>query len=352
MSSFIMRNVFLSFALSSLLLAACADDGPSDVVGPFTGTTTRYVVDSIVLPTETDDVQALGDDLDGDGDTDNKIGDLTVTLDLGENVTTHGADMIASGAIASTVEITADDLSDDGSVGVTYHGHDGDAAVAAGGRLVDGRFTSNRTRDTSHPGAATVVLPVFVDADPTTLALTNVEIDLEPDGAGGFDALLRGTTDPAAALAAAYAGSQQMLAANPPDHVGFMQAFDYPTPDWTITQTEFAMNSVIASLFHPDITIDGVPLLSFGARFHLSPCAEGHCTSAPPADLCHDRVLDGDEADIDCGGSCDACAGDQTCAVPADCQSEQCEGAVCAAPSCDDGVTDGFETSPDFGGPC
>ena len=44
-------------------------------------------------------------------------------------------------------------------------------------------------------------------------------------------------------------------------------------------------------------------MVSFAFRVHLSPCATGRCASAP-MDTCHDRVLDGNEADVDCGGIC------------------------------------------------
>jgi hypothetical protein len=45
---------------------------------------------------------------------------------------------------------------------------------------------------------------------------------------------------------------------------------------------------------------------------------------------CDDQLLDGDETDVDCGGSCPPCANDKSCEVAADCESGYCEQAdVC-----------------------
>jgi hypothetical protein len=348
----IMRATGLALCLSSAIaLAACGTDEPADITGPFTGATRRYVVDAITLPMTTSDARAAADDLDGDGTVDNAVGNAIASLAQQGDVSLHGADMIASGVIASSVEIVADDLTDDDTVSVTYHGHDGDATVEVGGKLVDGRFVSNRTRSTSHPGSASVVLPVFIDADPTTLAVSNVEIDLEADGSGGYNATVRGTTDPAQTIAAAWTGASQMLSANPQDHLAFLYFVD-TSGDGLVNEAEFSNSFVIQNSFTSDIRVDGNDVLSFGLQLHLSPCDAGSCISGPPADLCHDRVLDGDETGLDCGGSCIACAGGEACAIATDCQSQSCDSSVCAAPSCDDGLRDGFENGVDCGGAC
>jgi hypothetical protein len=46
-------------------------------------------------------------------------------------------------------------------------------------------------------------------------------------------------------------------------------------------------------------------------------------------DPCTDSLLDGDETDIDCGGSCKACTYSHHCSVAADCISGVCQGEVC-----------------------
>jgi hypothetical protein len=111
--------------------------------------------------------------------------------------------------------------------------------------------------------------------------------------------------------------------------------------------------SVIAFLVTADVELrDGVSYVSFALAFHLAPCAAGRCITSPPANLCRDRIRDGDETDIDCGGACQPCAGALACALPADCQSATCTANVCAPPSCTDGLHDGFESDRDCGGAC
>lgn len=64
---------------------------------------------------------------------------------------------------------------------------------------------------------------------------------------------------------------------------------------------------------------------------------------------CTDAAQNGDETDVDCGGSCPACADGQGCAVAEDCSSGVCEGEVCQAPSCGDGVVQAGEACDDGG---
>jgi hypothetical protein len=76
-------------------------------------------------------------------------------------------------------------------------------------------------------------------------------------------------------------------------------------------------------------------------------CVNTHCT---------DGIKDGDETDVDCGGSCGPCADGKECLVGADCKNKVCpipEGGangICALPSCNDGVQNGNETDTDCGG--
>ena len=335
-----------------LLLAACATE-PTDITGPYTGPTTRFVVDSIDVPTNNTTARVFADDLDGNNTPDNQLGSLLGSLASYDNLTTHGNDMIAAGAIASSVEIVADNFADDSTVSVLYRGADGESAVAVGGTFSNGTFESNRTAWTNVPGSATLHLPVFADADPAVIEMRGMEIDLASDGHGGFEGWVRGVVDSDKAKHVAYLGAAQMLAANPGAHMTFLQIFDEPPRDYRLSEEEFTKSSLILSLFSPDVVFDGRKMLSFAFHVHLSPCESGRCPSAI-VDTCHDRVRDGYETDVDCGGLvCGRCPEAGHCVEASDCASHECGAdGVCKAASCTNGVRDGFETDVDCGGTC
>jgi len=68
---------------------------------------------------------------------------------------------------------------------------------------------------------------------------------------------------------------------------------------------------------------------------------------------CSNGIQDGDETDIDCGGSCDKCDLTNKCVEDSDCHSGFCNlSNKCAESSCDDGIKNGDETDIDCGGEC
>ncbi|MBI2145708.1 thrombospondin type 3 repeat-containing protein, partial [Candidatus Woesearchaeota archaeon] len=68
---------------------------------------------------------------------------------------------------------------------------------------------------------------------------------------------------------------------------------------------------------------------------------------------CSDKVRNGDEADVDCGGSCSAkCANGKSCIIQSDCKSAYCVDGVCKAGSCTDSIRNQDETGIDCGGSC
>ncbi|MSP62491.1 MAG: VCBS repeat-containing protein [Myxococcales bacterium] len=71
-----------------------------------------------------------------------------------------------------------------------------------------------------------------------------------------------------------------------------------------------------------------------------------------PPQTCGNGKKDGDESDLDCGGSCLPCANGKGCGKPGDCVSAVCTAGACAAPTCSDGAKNGDETDVDCGGPC
>jgi hypothetical protein len=83
-----------------------------------------------------------------------------------------------------------------------------------------------------------------------------------------------------------------------------------------------------------------------------SECPSGVCTGGVcQAPTCSNMVKNGDESDVDCGGSCGAnCVTGNTCYVSGDCVSGVCAGGTCQAPTCSDGVQNGDEAGVDCGG--
>jgi len=66
---------------------------------------------------------------------------------------------------------------------------------------------------------------------------------------------------------------------------------------------------------------------------------------------CSNLELDGDETDIDCGGSCPPCELNKDCLIDSNCESGFCNSSKkCANPACDDGVKNNDETDIDCGG--
>jgi hypothetical protein len=76
-------------------------------------------------------------------------------------------------------------------------------------------------------------------------------------------------------------------------------------------------------------------------------CFGGICQTPKPAD----GTKNGDETDVDCGGSkSPACADGKGCLAVTDCTSGVCTAGKCQAPTATDGVRNGDETGTDCGG--
>lgn len=345
-----------AYLLAVIAIAACYSPPSSDdVVGPFTGQVHRFAVDDFTFPMNNTQAREIGDDLDGDRHVDNQLGMVISTLGTQGLVTMHDDDIIGAGVVRSVVEIEADDLTFDDEVGVRYLGAEGAPAIVVGGRIEDELFIPNRTRTTRVPGRAVVHMPVFVEADPSPVELLAMEIELHPDGRGGFNAKVRGGVAFDDAMARAADAIFSMLRNNPGGHRQMRKLLD-KNNDAEISVTEIEESSFLLALLSPDVELfDGSTrreMLSFGVGVHLAPCPSGHC-APPPVELCSDRARDGNESDVDCGGgTCLACPADAACTAPTDCQSGTCEQGRCTAPTCSDGVRNNFESDIDCGVGC
>jgi len=78
-------------------------------------------------------------------------------------------------------------------------------------------------------------------------------------------------------------------------------------------------------------------------------CKYGVCVTMQ----CADDAMNGDETDVDCGGSCAPCPDNKMCNGFADCQSKNCDGdtKLCVS-DCNDGVQNGDESDEGCGGSC
>lgn len=86
-------------------------------------------------------------------------------------------------------------------------------------------------------------------------------------------------------------------------------------------------------------------------------CRVGVCTGGSAikycaASACVDAVLNNDETDTDCGGSCDPCATGKACLENSDCKSFVCTDGTCISDRCRDRLRNGTETDVDCGGSC
>jgi hypothetical protein len=76
-------------------------------------------------------------------------------------------------------------------------------------------------------------------------------------------------------------------------------------------------------------------------------CVAGRCTAAAS---CSNKTRDGDETDSDCGGSCPQCSDGAACLKAGDCKSGLCTDNMCVSAACNDSMQNGKETDVDCGG--
>ncbi|HEY0464508.1 MAG TPA: hypothetical protein VGC79_09880, partial [Polyangiaceae bacterium] len=81
-------------------------------------------------------------------------------------------------------------------------------------------------------------------------------------------------------------------------------------------------------------------------------CDGNYCRDGVCSDHCVSGVTENDETDQDCGGSCDKCADKLHCLAATDCQSLICSNNACVVPTCSDQTKNQDESDTDCGGMC
>lgn len=102
----------------------------------------------------------------------------------------------------------------------------------------------------------------------------------------------------------------------------------------TTSSTDAADTSATADASSATSDTPGTTTISSGTSSSTSgddSSSDGGSTTT--ADACGNGIQDDGEADVDCGGDCDACPTGSRCVVPKDCASQTCETGSCLGPA-------------------
>jgi hypothetical protein len=282
-----------------LLLAGCGGSG-GDGNNPPTGDHTYYVIDSLLLPTTSTESLMYGRDLDGDGIHDNQLGMVLSLLGLFGFDTQGGIDTaVASGGILLLGDLQAADYTSTDSAAFTLHlgasptpapcldssdvvcgqhlHGSGSFEVVAGtantlsGPIQGGTFSGG-------PGTANLQVSV-INGNPLTLSLIGARIelsDITPVEIGSgviagaiLQSQLNDDVIPSIAASLADTIATDCTGSGPPDcgctagSVGatVVATFD-GNDDCAVSALE--IQSIVALVLTPDVTIDGQPAISLG----------------------------------------------------------------------------------------
>jgi hypothetical protein len=123
---------------------------------------------------------------------------------------------------------------------------------------------------------------------------------------------------------------------------------DSGTSDSGASDTGMASDAAMDAL--PDALPDGGRPVGASCSSSAE-CLSGICIiGVCRAPSCSDGIFNGDESDLDCGGSCGGCDPGEDCGMDSDCASNICMGGECQAPTCTDGIQNQDETDADCGG--
>ncbi|MBL0220968.1 MAG: hypothetical protein IPQ07_44745 [Myxococcales bacterium] len=334
-----------------LLAVGCSSDTGGEVTGPYSGPLRRYEVDVLTLPSTTALTNQFADDLDGDGEPDNQLGLIVAALTQTNDTNKHVPDMIAGGSLASALELQADDLDDDDRVGARYLGKLSSMASQLGGRLVNGELLTNRTRTTKVLGDAEVLLPVFAGCRSWSFRSSAWISSWSGDGAGGFDGIVHGGIPIDRARAIAYAGVLQMMRTNP-HRTSRVRAHPRYQPRWRDRRGR-ARRLRTARGLHRRRHRDRRPGRAL-RWLRRTPVRGGELCAPRAGQRVHRSRARWrrDRHRLRRRHLPDLRRGALACTTPADCQTGGCDSGTCRAPTCTDGLRDGFESDVDCGAAC
>lgn len=277
---------------------------PQDVVGPFEGTATRFYVATLTMPQQRNDFAV---DLDGDGNVDNQLGNIFGGLEgLARLNNEFYQDLVAARVIDASVDVISSDpaLRNDPHVGVRWNGARGIEGDDTGGVLVDGTLTTNAVAWTRRPATGVIELPVLRNADASQLPLESWQLELWRQDDGSFTGELQAVVAGDVLVGAFYPALRQMIAAGGVDQEQVMSVLDQDH-NGDVSVAEFAKAGLTQNLLAPDVRWGGKDrnALSIAVGLTLQPCKDAACTRPLPAATCHDRLKNGDETQVDCGGA-------------------------------------------------
>jgi hypothetical protein len=283
-------------------------DAPIDAPATATGTHYHYVLASEHWPASNPEAQALGMDLDGDGQVDNQLGKALVALSgQGLDTQTTVDQQVATGAILMLADLQTTDFTTAVDAGFTlYTGADPSPTPCAGpsdtvcGHHLAGTGSFNvasvSPRDTPVLGniasgtlttGAGSLSPqlALVGSSPITLTLLGARAKVTATASGITQGVIAGGISANDLDTKLYPLMQQGFMAivqrdctqlgSPPacgcmansQGAALITLFDNNPSDCAISTDEIKNNAIVQASFAPDVTLGGQPAVSLGFGF-------------------------------------------------------------------------------------
>jgi cysteine-rich repeat protein len=222
---------------------------------------------------------------------------------------------------------------------------------------------TNITDGAASGGTAVQALPDTGNAYSAASATANaprLDFPVTFTNTGNYAVWIRGRANPSGRTSSdsVHVGVDGAIPASSDDIGPFASTFSWvrATPSGNATLNIATPGSHTVSIYAREdgFVVDKVALVRTTITF--TPSGTGPNETPIVNDPCVDGSQNGDEADVDCGGSvCDGCADGDSCSADGDCSSGDCDtvqGVCIPYDGCTDGMMAGGETGIDCGGPC